>query len=362
MNHTITHVQLFFMTANFTIGSSLLLAPLITGAVAYEDAWISMILAIIVGVVLQLFLLLLLKKIDYISIFEVTDLAFGKWIGTIVNLIVILYAFHLCALVVGNTDDFMIVIKPDTAPYFYQILMIALAMYTAFSGLQTFGKANETMSVLFYFVFVLSFLLLVPNVEFQNYKPTLYRGWMPVLQGGYNSLGVPFLELTLLTAVLTFVVDKQKVKAFFLNGLLFGGAILFIFVAAAIGVEGAFMVQRETYPTYALMRDIHATVVFQRVEIIIGIVWIFVLFAKMTTLFIIILLGIQHIGRSHSYNAYILPISIGVWTLTNQTHENVIENADFTAKNWTLYSFSIYVIVLVSIVIGIFRDKRNNSS
>ncbi|KGP72854.1 GerAB/ArcD/ProY family transporter [Pontibacillus yanchengensis] len=358
MKNNITHLQLFFITANFIIGSSLLLAPLITGSVAHEDAWLSMILAVVTGLLFNVLMLFLMKKLNYQSLFDIIDQAYGKWLGTLVNLVLLVFTFHLCALVVGNTDDFMVVVKPDTAPYFYQFIMIALAMYGAASGLKSLGKTNEAMSLLFYTIIFLSIILLIPKVEFQNFKPYLYHGWKPVIQGGYNSLGVPFLELILMTAIFTFVKEKNKIRRYYLMSILFGGSILTAFVVAAIGVEGAFMVQRETYPTYSLMRDIHATVVFERIEIVMGVIWIFVLFVKITTLFTIILLGLQHIGRSNGYNAYLLPLGIAIWTLTNLTHENIVENAAFTSQNWTLYSFTIYLLVILSLLIGLVKQKK----
>ncbi|QHE51255.1 endospore germination permease [Pontibacillus sp. HMF3514] len=359
MKHTITHIQLFFITTNFIIGSSLLLAPITTGSVAYEDAWLSMILAVIAGLLFNLLILYLIKKNNYCSLFEIVDHAFGKWAGTIINFIIILFTIHLCALVVGNTDDFMVVIKPDTSPQFYQTLMIALAMYSAVSGLKSLGKTNETMSILLYFAFAVSFILLLPNVDMNYFKPFLYRGWVPVIQGGYNTLGVPFLELILLSTLFTFVQDKRKIKTAYISGLLVGGGVLIAFVAFAIGAEGSYMIQRETYPTYALMRDIHFTAVFQRIEILIGIVWIFVLFAKIAVLFIIVMLGIQHLGRTLGYNAYIVPMAIIIWTVCNLTHENIIENTDFVGKSWTLYSFSIYLMAIFSMVVGFIRGKNS---
>lgn len=358
MKNDITNVQLFYIVTNFTIGSSLLLAPIIVGSAAYEDAWIAMLLAILMGLGFNILFLYLLSKNGYQSIFTIIENSFGKYAGTLLNLIIILFAIHLCSLVVGNTDDFMVVIKPDTSPAFYQIFMIGVAVYCSLFGITNLGRTNEVLSPFIYIVFILTIFLLLPQINFSNFKPVLYRGWGPIFHGSYNTLGFPFFELIMLSVVLTFVGNKTKIKRSYLGGMLFGGFILLFIVAAAIGVEGAFMMQRETYPTYSLMRDIHVTKVFERVEISIGIIWIILLFAKITLLFIVVLLGIQHIARTSSYGSFILPVALCVFTLSNLTHENLIENADFTSKNWTLYSFSIYLIVIISLIVGLFRKKN----
>lgn len=360
MKHSLSLGQLFFLVANFSIGSSLLLAPIITGATSKENAWLSMLMAIVVGFLLQLLLLVVMRKRNYESIFSIVDQAYGKWIGTLINVLILIFIFHLCALVVGNTDDFMVVIKPDTSATVYQVTMIGLAMYCALHGLGNLNTTNQALSIVFYFIFIFSIIMLIPQIDVNNFKPFLYEGWKPVIEGGYNSLGVPFLELTLITGLLTYVNQKQHIRRYYLLGLLFGGGVLFFFVAASIGVEGAYLTQRESYPTYSLMRDIHVTKVFERIEIIIGIAWIFVLFVKITTLFILLLLGVQHIAKADDYKTFILPLSLAIWCLTNLSHENLIENASFTSKNWTLYSFTLYLLILLSIIIAGLRNKPTN--
>lgn len=362
MKHDLTNLQLFYIVANFTVGSSLLIAPGIVGSVAYEDAWLAMILAILAGLGFNVLFLFLLSKHHYNSIFVIIDEALGKYVGTFINLIIIIFAFHLCSLVIGNTDDFMIVIKPETSPAFYQICMIAIMVFCSIYGVKNLGKTNEVLSPFLYIIIILSFFLLIPQSTISNFKPFFYRGLQPILHGAYNTLGFPFFELIMLSAILTFVGNKKKLKKAYLGGVIAGGSVLLLYVVAAIGVEGAFMVQRETYPTYSLMRDIHVTKVFERVEIGVGIIWIFLLFAKITLLFIVMLLGLQHLSRSTSYGRFILPLALSVWVLTNLAHENLIDNSDFTAKNWTLYSFTIYLIVILTMIIGLVRKRGKQSA
>ncbi len=361
MNHSINKSQLFLLIISFIYGSSLLMAPGITSSFAKQDAWISMILALIIGLLLNVVWMLLLKRYDYKSIFSIMENVSGKWLGTFINLLIVFYAIHLAAYIVRNLSNFMVInVIPDSNEWTYQIMIILLAIYSCYYGLNNIARVNEFLIPWMLLLFAISISLIVNQFEFDYLKPIYEQGFKSIAQGAYGTVGFPFIEIILLGTVFTFVKQKEKLMKGYLLAVFFAGMILVLTVFVTVGIEGPYMVSRESYSTFAMMRNITVVELFERIEIIIAIVWIFGILVKITLCLFAALKGLQHITRHESYNPFLFPVGILIWVMSNEIHGNAIDFTDFVVKNWTLWWFTLYLTLILIMIIGIAlkKDKR----
>ncbi|MBN3555530.1 endospore germination permease [Fictibacillus nanhaiensis] len=358
MNHTINRWQLVLIVISFIMGSSLLMAPNLTAFFSGQDAWISMLFAVIIGLVLNVIWILLLKRYHFRSIFRITEVAGGKVVGTILNIVIIFYALHLASYVVRNLSNFMISnVIPESSPWTFQIMIILLAVYSCFYGLNNIGRVNEFLTPFMILFFICSLALTTNQFRFSHLQPYFEQGFLKISQGAYTTTGFPFIEIILLGSVLTYVKNKDKLSKSYLAGILLGGSALILTVFIAVGVEGAYMVKRQSYPTYELMRDISIINIFERVEVIIGVVWIFGILVKIVICLFTALKGLQHLSKSSNYHPFLLPAGLLIWAMSNHIHNNTMEFTDFVGRNWTLWWFTLYMIVLLVLSLGILRKK-----
>ena len=361
MNHQINKPQFFLLVISFVYGSSLLMAPGLTASFANQDAWVSMLVALIIGLLLNVVWIMLLKRYDYQSIFTIMENVGGKWLGLLINLLIVFYAIHLAAYIVRNLSNFMVInVVPDSNEWTYQIMIILLAVYSCFYGLNNMARVNEILLPWMLLLFFFSMCLVINQFELNHIKPMFEQSFQVISQGAYSTLGFPFIEVILLGTVFTFVKRKEKLMKGYLLSLLFGGMILVVTVFLTVGIEGPFLVSQQAYSTYSLMRNITVVKLFERIEILIVIVWILGILVKITLSLFAALKGLQHITRHESYHPFLIPIGILMWVMSNEIHRNTMDFTDFVAKNWTLWWFTLYLILIVTMFIGIAlkKDKK----
>lgn len=185
MSHKLNQWQMLLLTISFLVGSSLLLAPNLTSFYSKQDAWLSMIIALAAGLILNWLWIYLLSKYQYQSIFVIAEKAVGKWIGGLISLLVVFYALHLCSYVVRNVSNFMISsVLPDTNAWTFQMMLIIVSLYSCYYGLNNIARVNEFLNPIMGVLFLVSLLLTLNRFELHNLKPF----WS-------NHLGVSFREL-----------------------------------------------------------------------------------------------------------------------------------------------------------------------
>ncbi|MGE6486872.1 GerAB/ArcD/ProY family transporter [Paenisporosarcina sp. NPDC076898] len=358
MNHSISRWQLVLLVISFIYGSSLLMAPGITAAASYRDAWISMLLAVVMGLLLNVFWMMLLKRYNYLSIFSIVENVTGKWVGMFINLLIVFYGIHLAAYIVRNLSNFMVInVIPDSNEWTYQIMIILLAIYSCYYGLNNMASVNEFLLPWMLLLFGVSVALIANKFDISQLKPVLNESFLSITHGAYNTLGFPFIEIILLGAVFTFVTQKEKLMKSYLMAILSAGFILVFTVFLTVGTEGPYMVTRITYSTYAMMKDITIIELFERVEVVIAVVWIFGILVKICLCLFAVLKGLQHISKHENYHPFLLPVGIITWVMSNEIHRNTRDFTDFVAKYWTLWWFTLYVILVLIMMIGIALKK-----
>ncbi|MFC0188616.1 endospore germination permease [Fictibacillus aquaticus] len=358
MNHNLNHWQLSLIVFSFIMGSSLLMAPNLTSFFSGQDAWISMILAVIIGFLINILWLFLLKRYQFQSIFALNELTAGKIMGTAVNITIVFYALHLAAYVIRNLSNFMIAnVIPESNPWTYQIMIILLAVYTTYYGFNNIARVSEFLNPWMFLLFIGSLLLTINKFEFSNLKPVFDQKFVYIAQGAYSTTGFPFIEIILLGSVFVYVKQKEKLTKSYMAGLLWGGAVLIITVIAVVGVQGDYMVKRQSYPTYELMRNISVVSILERIEVLITVVWIFGILVKVVVCLFAAVSGLKHISGHTSMRVFLLPCAILIWSMANHIHENMMEFTDFVGQNWTMWWFTLYAVIVIFLIAGIMRGK-----
>lgn len=361
MNHSVSRWQLVLLVISFIYGSSLLMAPGLTASASYRDAWISMLLALLIGLLLNLIWIWLLKRYNYLSIFSIVENVTGKWLGMFFNLLIVFYGIHLAAYIVRNLSNFMVInVIPDSNEWIYQVMIILLAIYSCYYGLNNMASMNEFLLPWMLILFALTVCLIANQFELDQLKPILDESFSSISEGAYNTLGFPFIEIILLGAVFTFVQKKEKLMKSYLWAIVCAGLILVFTVTLTVGTEGPFMVTRISYSTYAMMRDITVIKLFERIEVVIIIVWIFGILVKICLCLFAALKGLQHISKHKSYHPFLIPVGLITWAMSNEIHRNTREFTNFVAKYWTVWWFTLYVMLVLILLIGIAlkKDKK----
>ncbi len=358
MNHTITRWQLVLLVISFIYGSSLLMAPGITTSFAHQDSWLSMAMALLVGLILNMAWMFLLKKYQYQSIFTIVEMVTGKWMSQLINLLIVFFGIHLAAYIVRNFSNFMVInVIPDSSAWTYQIMILLLAIYSCYYGLSNMARMNEFLLPWMLLLYAFSVCLIINQMDFHHFRPVMNEGFKAITQGAYGTLGFPFIEILLLSAVFPYVKQKEKLMKHYLIGVLAAGLILLFTVILTVGTEGPYLVARLPYSTFTMMRDINIIKLFERIEVVIGIVWIFGILVKIGLCLFAALKGLEYISKHSSYRPFLLPVGIITWVMSNEIHQNNMSFTTFVANYWTIWWFTLYIILVLIMIIGIALKK-----
>ncbi|MFB5661451.1 endospore germination permease [Alteribacillus sp. HJP-4] len=361
MNHSISRWQLTAIVISFTVGSSLLMAPNITAAAADQDGWISMLLATFVGLLLNLLMLKLLSMYNYASVYDIYDRILGKIGGAFFSFLFMFITLHLAALVMRNYSNFMISVAiPEINSDVFVVMMMILVIFSASKGLQNLARISQLFAPFLIILISLALLLVSNNFKLENVTPVTDESWKSIMEGAYPIIGFPFIEMLVFTALLSFITNKTKIYRFYLIGTAVGGVLLSIAIFVTIGVEGPSVVDREVYAAYSMARSIQLGIILQRLEAVIGILWIVALFVKITVCFLAIQFGLSHYTKGADYTRYVLPVAILVWTMSEHLHPDLVDFTDFVAINWTLYWLTAYVIFITILGVGILFKKHKS--
>ena len=185
------------------------MAPALTVAAAKQDRSISMLLAVIIGLLLNLVYVLILKIHQYPSLFMLIDKAAGKWIGTVLNLVV-MSSLASCPMVIRNLSNFMVSsVFPNVHPWTYQILVIAIVALTALYGVRNLFLLNELLSPLLFLIVGASLILILKDFSFIEIKPVFCASFPKIFEGAYATLGFPFIEALIIGNFFHYVQQKN---------------------------------------------------------------------------------------------------------------------------------------------------------
>lgn len=178
-----TQTQLLFFIIQTQIGVGILGLPFNVFLHAKQDGWISVLISGFMVQVIITILWLLAKQFPDQSLFQYTKVLTGKFIGTGINLIYIIYGVLVTALILMYSTKviktWMLIYTPK---WILMMLLVLTAIYLAREHIDTISNIYVVVSLLIVFLLVISFIVV-------GTYPVDYRYLFPV----GDHFGIPWL-------------------------------------------------------------------------------------------------------------------------------------------------------------------------
>lgn len=343
-NDRISALELWTLMFVYIVGSALTIP---VGYNANHDSWISVLIGTAGGLVINGIYAHLVFKYPSKTIVDIARLLVGSWFGKLVAFAYAWYSFYLATYVLRNFTDLTgAVLLPRTPTVVVGLIMIGLAIWTTFKGIEVIAKCSLVLIVLIISTTVVASLLLLPDMDFTNVLPVLESGWLPILQGAggisTGTLGEPIVFAMLLS----YVHETRVLRRTVLSVIGVSGAFLLLIYLVNIFVLGE-LTGQQLFPTYSSCMYIAVGDFFERIEPLIFTVWIFNEFAKLS---ICLLVAAQSLSLSQktggrSFRVYLLPVGLLILELSLFIHPNQLALSAFIREIWTLYSLPFLVVV-----------------
>jgi spore germination protein KB len=363
MNETITDKQAISIIVLSILGSSIVLG---TARPAKGDAWISIILAVIISLIIGLFYARLLSNFHGKNLFEICELVFGKIFGKIFIIAFTWYALFINAFIIRDIGEFIsitgILNIREISQVFTMTLTMLLCIYMAKKSISVFGRFCVFFLPLVVFLLLMGYVLSINNLTPEHILPVMYDGPKPVIDGTLSSISFPFTESFVFVMIFNSLQSKTSASKVFTKGVLFAGLMLFLMTIFDIMILGPNTLSASYFPTYTSLRRISIGTFLERIEIIIILGFVFGVFAKSTCYLIAASKGIACLFNLKDYT--FIPTQIGflVISLAYLFYENTkeyVESAKFDTYNGIFFQIILFFVVFIGAEIKLKKLKKN---
>ncbi len=351
--------QAFCIVALFICGSSVVIGG---SSDADQDTWISMLLAFIGVIPFLLFYARIMRLFPQKDIFEIFDILFGKIIGKVFTLLISWYALHLCAMVLCNFSEFIeIVAMPETPQLPLTIVMLAVTVYIAFSGIETLGKWAIITLPLLSFVVALTIVISIKHMDFSNLQPVMGNEFSKIANGSLKLFSFPLAETVLFLGVAGAIKMKTNPYKLYVYAAAFAMLILLVVAVRNIALLGPAILKIEYFPSYVAARIINIGEFLPRIEGTISMNFIISGITKITVCLLVAVKGISHFFGVTNYRKILIPVSLLTLAVSAILYKSAMEMfafIDVYPYYAALFEIIIPLIVWLFAEIKVFRQKK----
>jgi spore germination protein KB len=271
-NTKITPKQTVFLVLSCTLSSVHVFLPNQMTLIASRDAWISALLASIIGGLIFFTVVKLCMLMPNYSLATINKKLLGKYFGGLLTSVYIISFLTLC---IRGLIQFAVIMtvsfKPESAPHVWHLLILIPALYVAFLGISVSARMNEIILPVGFTLIIMLIMLDIPNMNFKEYLPVLQHGYKPPLMGAAFAGGHLAYSIIIL-ALMPLINKKEK--------LITTGIPLFVLVTTtslliavlSIAIVGLMPTKAWLLPSLIIIRAINIGF-FSRLELILITIW-----------------------------------------------------------------------------------------
>ncbi|MFC5451248.1 GerAB/ArcD/ProY family transporter [Paenibacillus aestuarii] len=352
--------QLFWMFTTLEISMSIWLTVSPTIEIARQDAWISLTVAGVIGVIVTLVLVSLSQRHSTYTLVEFAQKLFGKWIGKLIGVLYIIVWFSVSADILRIFSLFIKQFLFHATPIWVITVLMVLAMvYINYAGgVEAIARFSELAGPLLLVGIVITFGLNVMNLHPSLILPVYAdSGAIPILKGSY--VNASFLgESMMIMMLVPFIANPQKMLKPTLIAICIPSIIAVITAIFVIMTFGTNIGSTLIFPYFSMVRFINYLEFIQNMDVWIMFIWIFSVFVKLA-----IYLFINSYGTAQLFGIKNWRILIGfaatvIFTIS-LVPPNIIGLLDYTKFVWIPYIFPIFIVgfPMILLLVSLMRGR-----
>ncbi len=348
---------IFLILFSCTIG----IAPYITIEIAGINSYIGILIGTIIGLIpLLMFIYISNYEIDK-PLYIKTKIIFGKVLGTIINIILIILYLILATTILFNTSNFIISQYLTDTPIILVTIIFALTGYHAINkGINTITKTSLIYTIIIIVLFILATIGLIPEIELDNLKPILEYGInKPFIAGLTYSLILTIPISSLMLIPKNNIDNYHKTTKYIIITYLITSIMIFFMAIVTSTCLGRYLLIQYQYPVYMTLKRISIFGFIDRIENFLSIEWILSSFIAYTIPLCYIKDTITNKNNNKIINILIITITIilSITIFKNNTSFN--HYLDSTYPYILLITLIIYIIIFIIIIIKKVLKRKN---
>ncbi len=348
--------QIIYVAALFMLGPTFLIPP---AQEIGSYGWIALTISYMGFLLLFSLYRALLNLAPDKSLFEILQLAFGRWLGLAFSLFYLFYFVFLLTLIVANFADFIdSVVLIHTPELVITIFLVATAAYAVRKGFESIARISDIILYTSVSIAFLVFLFLIDKISLDVFRPVWPSSWSPIFKSSLSVFAFPFGETVVFLSIFNQLGKPQKTMPSLLWGSLIAFISLQLVTVRNVATLGEF-VKYSSYPSYDVARLVDIGNVISRAEILISINFLGMGYIKATTMYYSFCSGVAELFKLKSYKHLVLPVGVLVSLSSLLSFKTTIQNLYFIAEIYPYFVFvpQVIIIALAYIVLRV-RGKK----
>lgn len=339
-NFKISARQFMILVLLYSVGTVILHTPAPLASFAKQDAWLAAILGTGIGLMFVWLYIKVGHLFPDLSLDQVIEKVFGKWLGKLINFTFFFWAFSSAAQVTFYVGDFIKTYwMPETPLVALNILFAMIVILAARLGVETFARSAELLFILFLFLLITLIVFISPQVDLQNIQPVFEKGITPVIKASLFYVSTFSLSPVMFLMIFpSFISDRKAAGKAFYIGTLLGGIILITVILLNILVLGPDFVARNNAPSYALAKKINIGGFLTRIEAILAFTWVITTYIRSVMYFHVSVVVFANLFEIKDYRSLIAPLGMLMIVLSLIVFPNAQYVADFNKDIWLFYA------------------------
>ncbi|GEN86960.1 GerAB/ArcD/ProY family transporter [Oceanobacillus sojae] len=345
--------QMSVMMYHAIIATGILFIPKTVFDAAQQDIWISPLWAFPLGLLSVYIAYKLHKLYPDDTIMQYSEHILGVFFGKVIGFILLLLLYTSISVMVWQYGEFVVSeFLPHTPKYVVIGMMILLCAFAVHGGLEVIGRLSEMVFPVFFLLFLVIVVLLLPDIEIKRMLPVMENGIMPSVKGSL-ALYTWFAQFGIIYFFFPYLTNREK-------GMKWGGisvlAVTITLVLTNIIVILVFgrVTGNFTAPLMSAARYISIAEFLSHLEAIVMAIWIAGTFIKICVFYYALVLGTAQWFNLSNYRSLVLPTGFLIGVFAIQAFLNSAEASEhFHEVSHGLTDTLVYGLIIPMFLLSI---------
>jgi len=270
--NNITSSQLMGLIVSIQIGTGILSLPASLSTVCGHDGWISMLLYGTIITAVIFFIIKLMNRYNNKSIYEINKLLYGKYLGGLLNLLIVLYLWYsACLSLRGYTNVIHVDLLRSTPTLVICIFTIIPTYYLTWYGLKYVTRFASMIYLSLSFCCIL-FLLVFKDLRFSFLMPIGQSG-IEGIKASFSPCTYAFLGYEVISVIYPEITNKKKAMKYAIGSNIITIIFCTFLLLVITSFFGEEMLKKSVFPTITLSRSYRAPII-ERMDILFIAIWL----------------------------------------------------------------------------------------
>ncbi|WP_238652889.1 GerAB/ArcD/ProY family transporter [Paenibacillus piscarius] len=305
-------------------GSALLGLPSMLIGLSGKDAWIPILLGMLIQLLVIRLFVALFTQMKGSSLGQFLVQTLGKAAGKIMLALYLFFVpFLIFVLTLRSLGDFtsndLFIETPPSAIY---IVMLVGLVYCLYKGIIAVGRSAEITFPAALFLLFLLLLSLVHSTEWTSFLPVLEHGGQPVFQGIMMFVGYPNSEVALSLFLIPLLQDQSAYRRALRHSTWITSVALLLLTVFIIAVLGDKLPVNIPYVSQFAAKTVTIGGFYERIETVVTVLWFIVIFYRLILTFYISASGCAELFGVKQYKGLLIPLALASVPLALNVWDN----------------------------------------